>query len=82
MIFKNSKIYDVLKYLALICLDAVGLAYEELSAVWNLPYGEEVYKTCTILAVLLGSLVGVSSIRYKNLQENEKMNSEYEEDEV
>lgn len=71
MIFKESKIYDVLKYLALICLDAVGLAYEELAQVWNLPYGEQVYKTCTILAVMIGALVGVSSHKYQMMKKEQ-----------
>ena len=82
MIFKNSKWYDVLKWIALCFLDAVGVAYESLAEVWNLPYGEEVFKTCAILSVLLGTLIGVSGVRYKNLQENEQMNSEVEMDEL
>jgi hypothetical protein len=67
MIFKNSKIYDILKYLSLIVLDAVGFAYSELANVWNLPYGTEIMKTCTILSIFIGALIGVSSYKYKNL---------------
>lgn len=66
MIFKNSKVYDVLKWLALVALDAVGLAYSSLSAVWNLPFGDEVEKTCIILSVLIGTLIGVSGLRYQH----------------
>lgn len=80
MIFKSDKIYNFLKYLALICLDAVGLAYEELAQVWNLPYGEEVYKTCTILAVMIGALVGVSSHKYQNMQK--ELQDAMSEDEI
>ena len=50
MIFKNTKLYDVLKYLALIVFDACGLAYEQLAEVWNLPYGTEVMRTFVILS--------------------------------
>ena len=64
MIFKNNKIYNVLKYISLIALDAVGFAYSELANVWNLPYGTQIYKTCTILSVMIGVLIGVSSHKY------------------
>lgn len=65
MIFKNSKLYDALKWIALVALDAVGIAYESLAQVWSLPYGDEVMKTCTIVSVLIGTLIGVSSYKYK-----------------
>ena len=65
MIFSNSKWYDALKWIALVALDAIGLAYDELSQVWGLPYGEQIYKTCTILAILIGTLIGVSGIKYE-----------------
>ena len=65
MIFKNSKLYDALKWIALVALDAVGVAYEELAQVWNLPFGDEVMKTCAIVSVLIGTLIGVSSYKYK-----------------
>lgn len=68
MIFKNSKFYDALKWIALVALDAVGLAYESLSEVWNLPFGDEIAKTCTIVSVLIGTLIGVSSSKYKKLE--------------
>ena len=68
MIFKNSKLYDALKWIALVALDALGIAYESLAQVWNLPFGDEVMKTCTIVSVLIGTLIGVSSHKYKNIE--------------
>ena len=68
MIFKNSKLYDALKWIALVALDALGVAYESLANVWNLPYGDEIMKTCTILSILIGALIGVSSHKYKNIE--------------
>lgn len=67
MLFKNSKLYDALKWVALVGLNALGLAYESLSQVWNLPFGDEVSKTCSILALLIGTLIGVSSYKYNKL---------------
>ena len=68
MIFKNSKLYDALKWIALVALDALGVAYESLANVWNLPYGDEIMKTCTIVSILIGALIGVSSHKYKNIE--------------
>lgn len=65
MIFKNSKVYDWLKWIALVALDAIGLCYQTLANIWHLPYGDEVFKTCVALAILLGTLIGVSGVRYK-----------------
>ena len=67
MLFKNSKLYDVLKWVALVALDAFGVAYESLAEVWTLPLGDEVMKTCTIFSVLIGTLIGVSSYKYNKM---------------
>jgi hypothetical protein len=65
-----NKIYDVLKWVALVALDAVGYFYQEIANVWSLPFGDEVLKTCVALSILLGTLIGVSSAKYnKNNEE-------------
>lgn len=60
----SNKVYDVLKWIALIALDAVGLLYKTMAAIWHLPLGDEVLATCTALSVFLGTLIGVSSVNY------------------
>ena len=64
MIFKNNKIYDFLKWLALVALDAIGIAYNTISAIWGIPYGEQVMETCVCVSVLIGALIGVSGAKY------------------
>ena len=65
-----NKVYDILKWVALTVLDAVGYFYQELADVWSLPFGDEVLKTCVAISILLGTLIGVSSARYnKNKEE-------------
>ena len=64
MIFKNSKLYDVLKWLSLVALNAFGVAYNALADVWGLPYGQAVQTTCAIISVLIGTLIGVSGHKY------------------
>lgn len=58
--FLNDSAYTVCKWVALILLPALGTFYGALSALWALPYGSEVAQTCQILALFLGSLIGIS----------------------
>lgn len=59
-----DKVYNWLKWVALIALDAVGVFYSTMAEVWGLPYGEPVLKTCAALSLLLGALIGVSTAEY------------------
>ena len=61
----TNKVYDILKWVALVALDAVGYFYQEIAEVWSLPFGNEVLKTCVSLSIFLGALIGVSSAKYK-----------------
>lgn len=72
MIFKNNKTYNVLKYLALIVFNAIGVFYKTLSEIWNLPYGNEISLTCSALALLVGTLIGISSYKFNSLEVNEE----------
>ena len=60
----SNKLYDILKWVALVALDAVGLFYQTISAIWNLPYGDEVLATCVAVSVCLGTLLQISSSKY------------------
>lgn len=60
----TNKVYDILKWVALVALDAVGYFYQEIAEVWSLPFGNEVLKTCVALSIFLGTLIGVSSAKY------------------
>ena len=68
MIIKNSKIYDVLKWIALVFLPALGTLYFALSEIWSLPYGEQVIGTImaidTFLHRILGVLILWGGVRY------------------
>ena len=68
MIFKNSKLYDVLKYLALIVFNEIGVFYKTIAEIWKLPYGNEIALTCSALALLVGTLIGISSYKYNNME--------------
>ena len=60
----SNKVYDILKWVALIALDAVGLFYKTITTIWGLPMGDEILATCTALSVFIGALIGLSSAQY------------------
>lgn len=61
----SNKVYDILKWIALIFLPALGTLYFALSGIWGLPYGEEIVGTITAIDAFLGALLGISNINYK-----------------
>lgn len=67
MMFSN-KVYNILKWVSLVALDAVGLFYKTIATIWSFPVGDEVLATCTALSVLIGALIGVSSVKYNNTE--------------
>ena len=57
-------VYDILKWITMICLPALTTAYVGLAAVWGWPYAEEVAKTSAVICTLLGALLGISTAQY------------------
>ena len=68
MIFDN-KTYDLLKWIAMIVLPALGSLYFGLASIWGLPYGEQIVGTITVIDTFIGALLGISSAQYA--KENE-----------
>jgi len=59
-----SPVYDVLKWIVMIVLPALSTAYVGLAAVWGWPLADEVAKSCSVICVLLGALLGISTAEY------------------
>lgn len=64
----NSKVYDILKWITMICIPALTTAYVGLAAVWGWPYATEVAKTSAVICTLLGALLGISTAQYNKEQ--------------
>ncbi len=60
----SNKVYDILKWIALVVLPAIATLYLALSKIWGLPYGEQIVGTITAIDTFLGALLGISSINY------------------
>lgn len=82
MIFKNSKLYDVLKYFSLIVFNAIGVFYKALAEIWNLPYGNEIALTCSALALFVGTLIGISSYKFNKELEYQEFEDAGDDEDV
>ena len=60
----TNRTYDILKWIDLIALPAIGTAWAGLAQIWNLPYPDEIPATIMVICTLLGALLGVSSATY------------------
>ena len=60
----SNKVYDVLKWIALFLLPAIGTLYFALAGIWGFPYGEQVVGTITAIDTFLGVVLGISTARY------------------
>ena len=60
----NDKLYDVLKWIAMILLPALGTLYFALAGIWGFPYAEQIVGTVTALDTFLGVLLGISTSQY------------------
>lgn len=67
MIFKNSKVYDVLKWITMVALPAITTLWLTLATIWGFPYAEPIGATLGAITVFLGALLGISSIQYQKL---------------
>ena len=60
----SDKAYDILKWVALVLLPALGTLYFGLAGIWGFPYGEQIVGTITVLDTFLGVILGISTIQY------------------
>ena len=68
----SNKVYDVLKFIAMVVLPAIGTLYFALSSIWGLPYGDEIVGAITAIDTFLGALLGIISTCYKKSKGGEK----------
>jgi len=62
----TGKPYDVLKFIALVLLPALGTAYFALAGIWGLPSAQEVVGTIVVVDTFLGTVLQISSTQYNN----------------
>ena len=60
----SDKVYNVLKWVALVLLPAFGTLYFGLAGIWGFPYGEQIVGTITVIDTFLGVILGISTVQY------------------
>lgn len=68
----NNKVYDFLKWVALILFPGLGALYFGLGQIWHFPAVEEVVGSITVVDTFLGLILNKSS---KNFDDSAKMPS-------
>lgn len=72
----SNKVYDILKWIALVALPALTALWLTLANIWGFPYAEAIGATMAAITTFLGALLGISSYQY-----NKSLESETEDDE-
>lgn len=67
----NNKVYDVLKWIAIVVLPAIGTLYFALAGIWGFPYGEQIVGTIAAVETFLGVVLGISTYNYNKSKTTE-----------
>ena len=60
----TDKTYNILKWVAMCVLPALGTLYFALAQIWGLPYGEQIVGSITAVDTFLGVVLGISTAQY------------------
>lgn len=69
----SNKTYDILKDIAFYVLPALATLVLTLGKIWGLPYAEAIAATITAVDTFLGTVLKISSIKYKENEDAEKL---------
>lgn len=72
----KDSVYDVLKWVSIICLPALATLVTVVFKVWGIPYGDEIAQTITAVATFLGAVLMVSNATYRKTVREEVMRDE------
>lgn len=50
----NDKVYDILKWIVMIVLPAIGTLYFALASLWGLPHADQIVGTISAITTFLG----------------------------
>ena len=67
MIFKNDKVYNILKWVCLTAVPALNILIATLCSIYGWTWGNIVIGTIDAVAVFVGSILGFGAIKYQKL---------------
>lgn len=65
-----GRVYDILKWLALIALPAVAWLVGAVGPQWGLPHCGELVTTINAIGLFIGALIGVSQLTFVKADED------------
>lgn len=72
MVFKNEKVYDILKWVCLVVVPALNILITTLCGIYGWSWGNTVIGTIDAIAVFVGSILGFGAIKYQRMLNAEK----------
>ena len=67
----SNRMYDVLKWVAILFLPALAILIRTVFAIWQIPLGDQISATIIAIQVFLGAILGVSTLNYNKESTNE-----------
>lgn len=67
----NDCVYDVLKWMCLVCLPAASVFYTALDASFGWGYASTVQTVTAAVCAFVGALIGVSTVAYNEDKDSE-----------
>lgn len=78
----TNRTYDIMKWIALVALPAIQVFWLTIGKIWSIDYTIEIGATIGAVALLLGTLLGVSTTNYLAEKEQDNFNADAFEDMV
>ena len=66
----SNKLFDILKWIAMLVLPGLATFYFAISAIWGLPYQKEIVGTLVAINVWLSALLAVSNSQWQAIKIN------------
>ena len=64
MFTMNDKVYDVLKWVVMLCLPALAALVGSLGTIWGIPNAPQIKDTIVAVNAALAMMLGISTINY------------------
>lgn len=64
----SDKVFNILKWCAMVLLPALAVFIRAFFPIWDIPYADQISSSIVVVNALLGSLLGISTIGYNRTQ--------------
>jgi hypothetical protein len=73
MIFKDDKVYNIIKWICLTVVPALNVLITTLCGIYGWTWGNIVIGTIDAFAIFVGAILGFGSIKYQKLNATKKV---------